>query len=63
MEDDLNHKLNKQIFWSAVRVYRLQRVRVDVEVSDQRARKVLEDRDKLPYVTDHNGLMAEYGFW
>ena len=52
--------MDKQVYWGVVRVVKLERIGVGVEVEDVLARRALLREGSLTFVTDHYGLMGLY---
>lgn len=55
-------RLDKVAFWGDLKVKSLERIGVQVKVGEERVVKELEKLGKLPYATDHYGLMAAFNF-
>lgn len=53
-------RLDKQVYWGGVKVVKLERIGVGVEVEDVLARRALLREGSLTFVTDHYGLMGLY---
>jgi tyrosyl-DNA phosphodiesterase 2 len=53
-------RLDKVAFWGDVAVQSLERIGVQVKVEEERVAQELEMLGKLPYATDHYGLMAVF---
>jgi tyrosyl-DNA phosphodiesterase 2 len=53
-------RLDKVAFWGDLEVKSLERIGVQVEVAEERVVKELEELGKLPYATDHYGLMGVF---
>lgn len=53
-------RLDKMAFWGNLEVRTLGRIGVQVKVAEDRVVKELEMLGKLPYVTDHYGLMGVF---
>lgn len=53
-------RLDKEVFWGDVRVRKLDRMGVGVQVEDEAARSEIKSLGELPFVTDHYGLMGDF---
>jgi tyrosyl-DNA phosphodiesterase 2 len=53
-------RLDKEVYWGRLEVRGLQRIGIGIEVSEQAARRDLEQKQELLFVTDHYGLLGEF---